>query len=329
MIFLMDMQMMMLDVVYFMLRGCLRIVMRPRTKDVSGELVLITGAGGGLGRLFAQEFVELGAEVVLWDINAETNEATAKLVREAGGKAHTYTVDVTNRDKVYQAADRVRKDLGRDVTMLVNNAGVVAGRRVMERDVPDDMVERTLKVNCHGHFWVSLEQQLQFITKLAFLPQMKANNHGHIVTVASVLGLFATAFVEDYCASKFAAVGFHESLTHELLTEDDWDGVKTTLVCPYLVDTGMFEGCRIREEAELVLTALEPGYCVKQAMNAILIDQPLVCIPRITYIPFIARALLPWDANVATYRFLGSDKCMHPFIETMKSKAANGAIKAA
>lgn len=50
---------------------------------------------------------------------------------------------------------------------------------------------------------------------------------------------------QDYCASKFAAVGFHESLAHELLAEEV-DGVKTTLVCPYIVNTGMFEGCKIR-----------------------------------------------------------------------------------
>lgn len=150
----MDMQMMMLDVVYYILSGCLRIVMRPRTKDISEELVLITGAGGGLGRLFALDFVKQGAEVVLWDINAETNEETAKLVREAGGKAYTYKVDVTNRVEVYKAADQVRKDLGRDVTFLVNNAGVVAGYRLL--DCPDDMVERSLKVNCHAHFWVSV-----------------------------------------------------------------------------------------------------------------------------------------------------------------------------
>ncbi|XP_031423043.2 retinol dehydrogenase 10-B [Clupea harengus] len=317
MIFLMDMQMMLLDVVYFILRGCFRIVMRPRTKDISEELVLITGAGGGLGRLFALEFVSHGAEVVLWDLNPETNETTAKLVREAGGKAYTYTVDVTNREKVYQTANLVRKDLGRDVTFLVNNAGVVAGQRMW--DGADDMVERTLKVNCHAHFW----------TVKAFLPQMKANNHGHIITIASVLGLYATAYVEDYCASKFAAVGFHESLAHELLTEEECDGVKTTLVCPYLVDTGMFDGCKIREEAELVLPALDPVYCVQQAMNAILIDQPFVCIPRMTYIPYMARTLLPWEANAVIYRFVGSDKCMSPFIENMKKRTANGAIKAA
>lgn len=153
MIFLMDLQMMLLDVIYFILRNSVRVVMRPRTKPIDGELVLITGAGGGLGRLFAQEFTKHGSEVVLWDIDGHCNEQTAKLVREMGGKAHTYTVDVTNREEVYRCADLVRKDLGRDVTMLVNNAGVVAGRRLL--DCPDELVERTMKVNCHALFWVS------------------------------------------------------------------------------------------------------------------------------------------------------------------------------
>ncbi|KAE8298481.1 Retinol dehydrogenase 10-A [Larimichthys crocea] len=246
MIFLMDLQMMLLDVIYFILRNSVRIVLRPRTKPIDGELVLITGAGGGLGRLFAQEFTKHGAEVVLWDINSSCNDETAKLVHENGGKAYTYTVDVTNREDVYRNADLVRKDLGRDITILVNNAGVVAGARML--DCPDLLMERTMKVNCHAHFW----------TVKAFLPQMKAQNHGHIVTIASVLGLFSTACVEDYCASKFAAVGFHESLAHELIA-DEVEGVKTTLVCPYIVDTGMFEGCKIREEVELLLPPWSPS----------------------------------------------------------------------
>ncbi|XP_040059302.1 retinol dehydrogenase 10-A [Gasterosteus aculeatus] len=316
MIFLMDLQMMLLDVIYFILRNSVRAVLRPRTKPIDGELVLITGAGGGLGRLFAQEFTKHGADVVLWDINSEHNERTARLVGEMGGKAHAYTVDVTDRVDVYRKAELVRRDLGRDVTMLVNNAGVVAGERLL--DCPDELIERTMKVNCHALFW----------TVKAFLPQMKAQNHGHIVTIASVLGLFSTACVEDYCASKFAAVGFHESLAHELLA-DEVEGVKTTLVCPYIVDTGMFEGCKIREEAELFLPPLEPQYCVEQAMNAILVDQPLVCIPRLTYLPFLSRALLPWESNVITYRFLGSDKCMYPFIDAKKKQTSNGAITVA
>ncbi|XP_053724375.1 retinol dehydrogenase 10-A [Synchiropus splendidus] len=316
MIFFMDLQVMLLDVIYFILRNTLRIVLRPRTKPIDGELVLITGSGGGLGRIFAQEFAKHGADVVLWDTNSTTNQQTAKLVRERGGKAFTYTVDVTNREDVYRNAEQVRKDLGRDVTMLINNAGVVAGERIL--DCPDDLAEKTMKVNCHALFW----------TVKAFLPRMKAQNHGHIVTIASVLGLFSTACVEDYCASKFAAVGFHESLAHELLAEEV-DGVKTTLVCPYIVDTGMFEGCKIRKEVELVLAPLQPQYCVEQAMNAILIDQPLVCIPRLTYLPFLSRALLPWESNVVTYRFMGSDKCMYPFIETKRRQTSNGVTVAA
>lgn len=54
-----------------------------------------------------------------------------------------------------------------------------------------------------------------------------------------------TFFLQDYCASKFGAVGFHESLTHDLLAQELY-GIKTTLVCPYIVDTGMFAGCEIR-----------------------------------------------------------------------------------
>ncbi|CAB1354022.1 unnamed protein product [Coregonus sp. 'balchen'] len=297
MIFLMDLQMMLLDVIYFILRGSVRIVFRPRTKPIDGELVLITGSGGALGRLFALEFTKHGAEVVLWDIDANNNEETARLVREAGGKAYPYRVDVTNRVEVYRTADNVRTDLGRNVTMLVNNAGVVAGERLM--DCPDELLERTMKVNCHALFWMAK----------AFVPQMKEQNHGHIITVASVLGLFSTACVE--------------SLAHELLTEE-FDGVKTTLVCPYIVDTGMFDGCKIRDEVALFLAPLEPRYCVEQAMNAILIDQPLVCIPRLTYLPVISRALLPWESNVVTYRFMGSDKCMYPFIESKRNKLTNG-----
>lgn len=106
MIFLMDLQMMLLDVVYFILCSSLRIVRRPHTMPIDGELVLITGSGGALGHLFALEFSKHGAEVVLWDINGETNEETAKLVRAQEGQAHAYTVDVTNRNKCTEQPTR-------------------------------------------------------------------------------------------------------------------------------------------------------------------------------------------------------------------------------
>ncbi|MEE6463728.1 hypothetical protein FKM82_006034 [Ascaphus truei] len=231
-------------------------LVRPKEKSVAGQVCLITGAGSGLGRLFALEFARRRAQLVLWDINSQSNEETAGMVRQiyreleaedalravcnaeeqvppcCNLQVYTYTCDVGKRENVYTTAEKVRREVG-DVFLLLNNAGVVSGHHLLE--CPDELIERTMMVNCHAHFW----------TTKAFLPKMMEINHGHIVTIASSLGLFSTAGVEDYCASKFGAVGFHESLSHELKAADK-DGIKTTLVCPYLVDTGMFRGCRIR-----------------------------------------------------------------------------------
>ena len=74
---------------------------------------------------------------------------------------------------------------------------------------------------------------------------MKERNHGHIVTIASIAGIIGCNNLVDYCASKFANVGFTESLALELFEEDKL-GVKTTVVCPYYIDTGMFAGCKTR-----------------------------------------------------------------------------------
>ncbi|XP_061425368.1 retinol dehydrogenase 10-like [Lethenteron reissneri] len=280
--------------------ACWRWVRPPRAKSVAGEVCLVTGAGGGLGRLFALELASRGATLVLWDVDEARNEATARRVRAAGARAHTYTCDVSARHSVYAAAERVRAEVG-DVTVLVNNAGVVSGRPLLE--CPDELLERTMAVNCHALFW----------TTKAFLPHMLETNHGHLVTVASSLGLFSTAGIEDYCASKYGAVGFHESLAHEIRAMEK-DGVHTTLVCPYLVSTGMFQGCRIRKEIETyILPPLKPEFCVSQAMRAILTNQAMICIPRLMYLTVFMKSILPWEAIVTFYRFVGADKCMYPF----------------
>ncbi|CAO2580074.1 Retinol dehydrogenase 10 [Lemmus lemmus] len=290
-----------------------RWLVRPKEKSVAGQVCLITGAGSGLGRLFALEFARRRAQLVLWDINTQSNEETEEILPPCNLQVFTYTCDVGKRENVYLTAERVRKEVG-EVSVLVNNAGVVSGHHLLE--CPDELIERTMMVNCHAHFW----------TTKAFLPTMLEINHGHIVTVASSLGLFSTAGVEDYCASKFGVVGFHESLSHELKAAEK-DGIKTTLVCPYLVDTGMFRGCRIRKEIEPFLPPLKPDYCVKQAMRAILTDQPMICTPRLMYIVTFMKSILPFEAVVCMYRFLGADKCMYPFIAQRKQATNNNEAK--
>lgn len=321
-----------LQVAWAVLAAALRWLVRPKEKSVCGQVCVITGAGGELGRLFAREFARRRATLVLWDINSTSNEETAEMVREiyreldthteGSGteegstfqpQVYTYVCDVGKRESVYSTAERVRREVG-EVDLLINNAGVVSGHHLLE--CPDELIERTMVVNCHAHFW----------TTKAFLPKMLEMNHGHIVTVASSLGLFSTAGVEDYCASKFGAIGFHESLSHEIKASEK-DGIKMTLVCPYLVDTGMFRGCRIRKEIEPFLPPLRPEFCVKQAMRAILTDQPMVCTPRIVYMVNFMKSILPFEAIVCMYRFLGADKCMYPFLAQRKEAMNNNEAK--
>ncbi|GLD73409.1 retinol dehydrogenase 10 [Lates japonicus] len=150
-------------------------VVRPKEKSVAGQVCVITGAGSGLGRLFAKEFARRRAVLVLWDINSQSNEETAEMVRQiyheldtpiakdgpVGGveevppfqpQVYTYVCDVGKRESVYSTAEKVRREVG-EVDILINNAGVVSGHHLLE--CPDELIERTMVVNCHAHFWVS------------------------------------------------------------------------------------------------------------------------------------------------------------------------------
>lgn len=120
-------------------------------KSVKGDIVLITGSGSGIGRMLAERFAALGSTLVLWDINTEGNEETARLVKKLGADAHTYTVDLGNRNDVQRLAEQVKRDVG-DVDILINNAGIVTGKRFL--DCPDYLIEKTVEVNTNSHFWV-------------------------------------------------------------------------------------------------------------------------------------------------------------------------------
>ncbi|XP_070535161.1 estradiol 17-beta-dehydrogenase 11-like [Ptychodera flava] len=80
-------------------------------KSVAGEIVLVTGAGSGFGRLMSINFAKQGSTLVLWDINKEGNYETAEQIKQLGGKAHSYVVDVTKKEDVYRVAKQVRQEV--------------------------------------------------------------------------------------------------------------------------------------------------------------------------------------------------------------------------
>ncbi|NXA26220.1 RDHE2 dehydrogenase, partial [Ibidorhyncha struthersii] len=284
--------------VYYLLESLVFLVVPRRKKNVSGEIVLITGAGSGIGRLLSLKFASLGATVVLWDINQEGLKETSRLARENGaGRVHCYICDCSKRQDIYRVADQVKREVG-DVSILVNNAGIVTGKRFI--DSPDSLVEKTMEVNTMAHFW----------TYKAFLPAMIASNHGHLVSIASSAGMIGVNRLADYCASKFAAVGFAESVDLEMRVLGK-SGVKTTTVCPYVINTGMFDGCRSKWPR--LLPILEPEYVAEKIMTAIRQDQEILLIPRSLYFFFALKNLLPVKLIVLLSDYFGNLYVMDSF----------------
>ena len=121
-------------------------------KDINGEIVLITGAGSGLGRLMAYRFADLGSVVVCVDINEQANQQTVEDIKSKKQKAFAFTCDCSKREDIYRMAEKVKAEVG-NVTILVNNAGIVSGKKFL--DTPDSLVEKTFEVNIMAHCWVS------------------------------------------------------------------------------------------------------------------------------------------------------------------------------
>ncbi|GGC87840.1 putative short chain dehydrogenase/reductase [Tersicoccus solisilvae] len=202
-----------------------------RGQHLDGARVLITGGGSGIGRRMAIEAARRGAHVILWDLSASAAESVCAEITAAGGTAGHHAVDVADRDAVTAAAATVIAEIG-GVDVVINNAGVVSGSRLL--DTPETSIERTFDVNVLALFWVTR----------AFLPGMIDRRRGTVVTIASAAGLVGVARQTDYSASKWAAIGFTESLRSEL--RSDGHPVSTLTVCPYYVDTGMFAGVTTR-----------------------------------------------------------------------------------
>lgn len=274
-----------------------------RYKNVAQKVVLITGAGSGLGKNLAARFASRGACVVLWDVNEKAVEQAGHMIANNGGRVWTYSCDVTDRKQVYATAERVKADVGA-VDILVNNAGIVSGDWIEQ--ISEAKVERTFAVNVISHFW----------TIKAFLPDMIQRNSGHVVTIASAAGLGGTAKLTDYCASKYAAVGLDESLRREM-SRRGFSGVKTTCVCPFYINTGMFDGVKTR--FSWLLPILSENYASRKIEEAILTEQAQLIMPRLLYLNNLLRFVLPVPVLDSVTNFLGINDSMDDF----KGRTAN------
>ncbi len=262
---------------------------------LSSSIALITGGASGIGLLVGKLLAKRGAKVVLWDINGSALEGAVAQARQEGLALTGMVCDVSNRHEVYRVAAEVETSVG-PVDILVNNAGIVSGTTFL--DTPDEKVLRTMEINTLANFW----------TFRAFLPGMLERDRGHVVTVSSAAGIIGVTGLADYSASKFAAFGLHEAIRMELRGRKS--RVSTTVVCPFFIDTGMFEGVRTR--FPLVLPILKGEYAAKRIVKAIARGSRRVVMPPFVYSVYLLR-LLPVAVFDGVADFFGISAAMKDF----------------
>jgi len=274
---------------------------------LAGSTVLVTGAARGLGRQLALQASRRGARIVAWDLDGPGLDGLAE---ELGGSLLSASVvDVTDRDSVAAGVDAIPGGAAA-VAVVVNNAGVVSGARLV--DLQPEQIERTFAVNVLALYWV---------TK-AFLPAMLERDRGHVVTLASAAGLVGVARQTDYSASKHAAVGFMESLRAEL--RRDGAHVGTTTVCPFYIDTGMFEGARTKLPWLLPILR-EPDVAAK-ILRAVERDRAMLRMPPVVGTIAVGR-ILPTPLFDRVMDLLGVNQSMDDFVGRAKDARGAGGDK--
>jgi 3-oxoacyl-[acyl-carrier protein] reductase len=195
------------------------------------RIAVVTGSGSGIGRAIALGYAKEGAHIAVVDANGDAAAETVKAITAAGGKAHSFTLDVTERDKCRAVAAQIGEKVGR-VSILVNNAGI--NRRNAFTAEPEAVFkdwQDIMAVNLNGVFNVTH----------AFVGQIRATK-GQIVNIASIQSFVhvRTPNSPAYTASKHGVLGFTRALAAEL----GKDGVRVNAIGPGLIETPLNEKVR-------------------------------------------------------------------------------------
>jgi len=251
--------------------------------SVAGLTVVITGAARGMGQLYSRRAVAEGAaKVVLLDVDADALDAAASTLTAAGGTVASYVVDLSSRTAIATVAERIRTEVGTP-DVLINNAGIVRSGYFWENDAARD-IEATMQINTLAAMYLTRE----------FLPSMIASvGQSRILNIASAAGTISNPRMSVYAASKWAMIGWSDSLRLELIKAGHRTVMVTTFA-PSYISTGMFAGAR----GPLLTPIMSPEKATAAAWSAMLRGKPLLMMPWTVGLARGVKGLLPtraWD----------------------------------
>jgi NAD(P)-dependent dehydrogenase (short-subunit alcohol dehydrogenase family) len=203
------------------------------------RIVVVTGAGSGIGRACAIESAKEGAQVIVADINLDGADETVRQIVIDKGKAVVFKTDVSKPESVKQLVDFTIKSFTK-IDALINNAAIQVNKTI--EDITFDEWNLQMSINVGGIFLCSKY----------FLPYLRISK-GNIVNMSSVNGFFVEPMCAGYCTTKAAIIG----LTKAMAIDHGHEGVRVNCICPGYIDAGLAEGyfqsqddpAKAREEA--------------------------------------------------------------------------------
>lgn len=248
--------------------------------DYSGKVVVITGASSGIGEQSAEEFAKLHANVILVSRNEERLQKVATKLAKYQTTVYVYACDISKKDQVDTMGRVIIEKFG-TVDVLVNNAGFGIQNNVNETKIEE--MESQMATNFFGTMYCIK----------TFLPKMLDQRSGHIVNVASVAASIGIPGMATYCASKFAILGFSESLFHEL----KGTGVGITVVSPIMVRTNFFNHESFNKMPRYSATTLDPKTVANAVVRAASSPRLEIVVPQFVRIAIWLKRTFPYLIN--------------------------------